>query len=61
MSSYTNCFQKHSFEELNSIDQDKLRTFMNNFLETHKLNENSNIFDVGTNAGSFIKVLNKFI
>ena len=45
MSSYTNCFQKHSFEELNSIDQDKLRTFMNIFLETHKLNENSNIFD----------------
>jgi hypothetical protein len=59
MSLYTNCFQKHSFEELNNIDESKLRTFMNIFLERHKLNENSNIFDVGTNAGSFIKVLNR--
>ena len=46
MSSYTNCFQKHSFEELNSIDEDKLTIFMNTFLKTHKLHENSNIFDV---------------
>ena len=58
--SYSNCFQKHPFEELNSIDEDKLTRFMNIFLQTHKLNENSNIFDVGTNAGSFIKVLNRF-
>jgi len=60
MSSFSNCFAKHSFEELNSIDHYKLVKFIDKFIEDHKFNENSNIFDIGTNAGSFVKALNRF-
>jgi len=60
MSSLENCFNLHSFNELNNIDYNKLVSFFNKFLENHKIGENSTFFDIGTNAGSFIKVLQRF-
>lgn len=49
------CFEKHSFNELNNIDVNILYNILSVFKSA--LTENSVIFDVGTNAGSFVKVL----
>jgi FkbM family methyltransferase len=60
MTSYDNCFEKHSFHELNNIDIDKLTNVFNEFAQHHTIHENSVFIDVGCNAGSFIKVLERF-
>jgi FkbM family methyltransferase len=53
------CFEKHNFEELNDIDFQTLYRAFLFFL--HKFGYNGGaIFDVGCNAGSFVKVLQVF-
>jgi FkbM family methyltransferase len=55
------CFEKHSFQELNDIDFDILQNILFHFTNFKKsLNTESVFFDVGTNAGSFLNVLNNF-
>ena len=57
---FKQCFDKHNFEELNNID---LRMLFNVFMfHTSKfpVQNNSIFFDVGTNGGSFLKILNHF-
>jgi hypothetical protein len=50
------CFDKHNFEELNNIDTSMLSNAVM-FYQNNFTNENGAFFDVGSNAGSFIKVL----
>ena len=52
------CFEKHSFEELNNIDIDILYNGINFYLNKYE-NINTNFFDIGTNAGSFVKALSR--
>ena len=55
------CFEKHSFQELNDIDFTILQKIVFNFTQFKKsLNTEFIFFDVGTNAGSFIKALDSF-
>ena len=58
ISKFTQCFDKHSFNELNNIDihtlNNALNFYKNKFPNTYG---NGYFFDVGCNAGSFIKVL----
>lgn len=55
------CFEKHSFQELNDIDFRILQKVLFHFTNSKKtLNKESVFFDVGTNAGSFIKALDLF-
>ena len=56
MSHYEICFQKHSFEELNHLDYNLLNHAIDVFKKLHK-NKNEVFFDVGCNAGSFVKTL----
>jgi FkbM family methyltransferase len=53
------CFEKHNFEELNDIDFHTLYKAFLYFLQTFGY-EGGAIFDVGCNAGSFVKVLQVF-
>ena len=56
---FTQCFDKHNFEELNNIDIHMLRNaFL--FYKNKFSNTNGAFFDIGTNAGSFVKVLQQF-
>jgi FkbM family methyltransferase len=57
MEFFSNCFDKHNFDELNNIDVDKLQAAVQFFFNTTEKKMNYVFFDVGTNAGSFIKVL----
>ena len=50
------CFDKHNFEELNNIDTSMLSNAVM-FYQNNFTNENGAFFDIGSNAGSFIKVL----
>ena len=50
------CFEKHSLQELNSIDIDKLRAIFKFVLQTCDW-KGEPIFDVGCNAGSFVRVV----
>jgi len=55
------CFEKHSFQELNDIDFKILQKILFHFATFRQsLNKESVFFDVGTNAGSFIKALDVF-
>jgi FkbM family methyltransferase len=55
------CFEKHSFQELNDIDIYILQKILFHFTNFRQsLNTESVFFDVGTNAGSFLKVLDIF-
>jgi FkbM family methyltransferase len=55
------CFEKHSFQELNDIDFKILQKILFHFTTFRQsLNSESVFFDVGTNAGSFIKALDFF-
>lgn len=57
---FKKCFDKHDFQELSNID---VRMLYNVFMY-HKnifpIEKNSVFFDVGTNAGSFLKILTHF-
>ena len=59
MNSLEKCFEKHSFNELNNIDYDILHKAFSFYLNKFN-NKTSVIFDVGANAGSFVKVLQSF-
>ena len=55
---FEHCFEKHNFQELNDLDSSMLYSVMLYHLNIFPETRNGIIFDVGTNAGSFIKVLN---
>jgi FkbM family methyltransferase len=57
MDFFQKCYEKHSFNELNSIDLSMLSTYITYFFEKFGKNDNSIYFDVGCNSGSFIRVL----
>ena len=59
MSSIEKCFEKHSFNELNNLDYDILHRAFNFYLNKFN-NKTSIIFDVGSNSGSFVNVLQNF-
>jgi FkbM family methyltransferase len=59
MDSLQKCFEKHSFDELNSIDYNILHRAFSFYLNKFN-NKTSTIFDVGSNSGSFINVLKSF-
>lgn len=56
------CFDKHCFQFLNNIDVQKLNNVLQYHMSLFPRTEEDIVFDVGTNAGSFVKVLthNKF-
>ena len=54
---FEHCFEKHNFQELNNIDIHMLHRVMLYHLNLFPETRNGIFFDVGTNAGSFIKVL----
>ena len=61
MSNYEKCFEKHSFTELNHIDVEKFNTLLQKYNPAfHNDNNKTVIFDVGCNAGSFIKMLEHY-
>lgn len=53
---FDKCFEKHSFTELNNLDYNILNFAIQYFKKQNK-NASPVFFDVGCNAGSFIKVL----
>lgn len=53
---FDKCFDKHTFDELNNIDHDIFQSVINHFKEYSEIKDPV-FFDVGCNAGSFIKVL----
>jgi len=55
---FDRCFEAHSFYELNNIDYDLLNYSVNLYKETYKHISPPIFFDVGCNAGSFVKALN---
>ena len=57
MDNYKKCFDKHPLHELNDIDVYKFDTILNIFINKFGFNEESVFFDVGCNAGSFIKIV----
>jgi FkbM family methyltransferase len=59
---FNKCFEKHDFTELNNLDYNILNFAIQNFKKQNK-DASPVFFDVGCNAGSFIKVLsnNNFI
>jgi len=59
MDHFTNCFEKHSFEELNNIDTFYLHNVFEFYLNKFN-NRTSAIFDVGANCGSFVGVVQSF-
>jgi len=53
---FDKCFEKHDFTELNNMDYYMLNSTIQNFKKMNK-NISPVFFDVGCNAGSFVKVL----
>lgn len=54
---YDRCFEKHNFEELTHIDFNILYKAVCYFLEKYPNSKKGVFFDVGSNAGSFVNVL----
>ena len=59
ISPLSQCFDKHNFEELNNIDVNILYNAIL-FYKNKYSNTNGVFFDIGSNAGSFVKVLKSF-
>lgn len=57
---FKQCFDRHNFQELNNIDVRMLYNVFMHHKNLFPVKKNSNYFDVGTNAGSFLKILNFF-
>ena len=57
---FEQCFDKHNFQELNNIDVHMLYNVFNYHIQKFPLQNDSIFFDVGTNAGSFLKILTHF-
>jgi len=56
---FEKCFDQHDFNELNDLDAHLIRFAIKLFMTTNK-KTNPVLFDVGTNAGSFVKVVQEF-
>ncbi len=56
---FEDCFEKHSFEDLNNGDLNILYNAIQFYFNKYG-NSNTTFIDVGTNAGSFIKALSYF-
>jgi FkbM family methyltransferase len=54
---YNKCFDKHSLYELNNLDVDKFNIILNLFKNKFGIHTNSTFFDIGCNAGSFVKTI----
>ena len=54
---FERCFEKHDFQELNSLDYSILNHCIANIFKSYSKSSNPCFFDVGCNAGSFVKVL----
>jgi FkbM family methyltransferase len=54
------CFEKHSFEDLNNGDYGILYNAIAFYIQLFGLKEDGVFFDIGCNAGSFVKVLQNF-
>lgn len=54
---FERCFEKHGFDELNNIDVGILYHVLKYHFGIYPCETTSVFFDVGTNAGSFVKVL----
>lgn len=57
MNTFDKCFDAHSLLYLNDIDYNKITDLFNLYTNKFKLSKDSVFFDVGCNAGSFVKVL----
>ena len=58
---FERCFEKHDFNELNNMDIHMLNNAFKIFLNSYKLNDHKPvIFDVGSNCGSFVKVVEMY-
>jgi len=55
------CYDRHPFEELNNIDYSMLYGVMTAFFQKFPDSKTGVFFDVGCNAGSFVKVLNSLV
>ena len=53
---FERCFDQHDFNELNDLDAHLIRFAIKLFTATNK-KQSPVLFDVGTNAGSFVKVV----
>lgn len=60
MEKFKNCFDKHGFQELNDIDVPMLYKVFKFFIDKYGITDDTVIFDIGCNAGSFVKVVNHF-
>jgi FkbM family methyltransferase len=56
MSEFKHCFEKHSFRELNNIDVSMFQHAFDFCIRNCNINQNGHFFDIGTNAGSFVKI-----
>jgi len=50
------CFDKHSFHELNNLDIYMFQSALDFCIRNCNINPNGCFFDVGSNAGSFVKI-----
>lgn len=57
---FKQCFDKHDFQELSNIDVRMLHNVFMYHKQKFPIEKNSVFFDVGTNAGSFLKILTYF-
>lgn len=54
---FHDCFKKYNFEYMNNMDTEILTNIIRFHIQLFQKQKNDIIFDVGTNCGSFIKVL----
>ena len=60
MSEFEHCFDKHSFNELNNIDVHVFRHVFDFCIRNCNINPNGHFFDIGSNAGSFVKIATEY-
>ena len=51
MSAFENCFDKHSFTELNNLDVSMFHVALKFCIRNCNINANGHFFDIGSNAG----------
>jgi FkbM family methyltransferase len=56
MNVFNHCFEKHSFGELNNIDVSLFQRVLYFCTQNSNINPNGQFFDIGSNAGSFVKI-----
>lgn len=60
MSAFENCFDKHSFTELNNLDESMFHVALDFCIRKCNINANGHFFDIGSNAGSFVKIATEY-